>query len=266
MAKITQTAEQGDCIAKMKLLPRDKHHLIIADPPYNRNMAYEAYADNKKYEEYVEWTKSWMRLAYRTLHEHGSMWIFAPDEWASEVDMFGRHGLKMTKRRHVVWAFTFGQCAQKNFTQSHCHILYFTKKKTRFTWNSKPLAVPSARQLMYADKRANPKGKMPDATWMLLQHQLEPFMTPDRDTWLVSRICGTFKERGDFSPNQIPVPIMERIVLATSNRGDYVLDPFAGTCSSGIACAMHGRNWLGLDLSKKCIVEGSRRLRAAKPV
>lgn len=255
-----QNATVGDCVKLLRQI-KVKPKLIVADPPYNFGQEYDAYDDKKSRDEYMNWTMEWLHEAHKLLDPHGSMWIFAPDEWVSEIDVHCRHDLGMYKRRHVVWGFTFGQRAQKNFTRSHCHILYLTKSKTKFTFNEHAVMVPSARQLVYNDRRANASGKVPDATWMLLKDQLEEYMTPDRDTWLVSRICGTYKERQKHSPNQIPVPIMERIVLSCTDPKDFVVDPFAGTGSSGVACAMHDRDWEGMDVSEKCVTAIEKRIK-----
>lgn len=254
-----QLATQIDCVAGLGGL-KDKAKLIIADPPYDFGQPYDACDDNKGYEKYMQFTRRWTCAAVEALDAHGSMFVFCPDEWVSEIDVHLRHELEMYKRRHIIWAFTFGQKATKNFTRSHCHILYFSKTKSKYTFNTAAVKVPSARQLVYNDKRAVAGGKPPDATWMLLKDQLEPYMTPDLDTWLVSRICGSFKERKDHSPNQIPVPLMERIVLACSNPGDLVVDPFAGTASSAIPCVDHGRNWTGFDLSATCVKYANARI------
>jgi site-specific DNA-methyltransferase (adenine-specific) len=260
MAKApVQKATQIDCIKGLSVLPK-KAKLIIADPPYNFGQPYDAYADNKSYDEYMSWTHSWLKAANMALDATGSMWIFCPDEWVSEIDIACRKSYRLYKRRHVIWAFTFGQKANKNFTRSHCHLLWMSKSNKSYTFNFKDVKVPSARQLVYNDKRAVTGGKPPDATWMLLKDQLEPYMTPDKDTWLMSRICGTFKERKKHSPNQLPVPLLERIVLACSNKGDLVVDPFAGTGSSGVACALHGRSWEGFDLSKLCVNASNKRI------
>jgi DNA modification methylase len=258
-----QVAEAGDCVgllASLETAPR----LVIADPPYNQGMAYEAYEDNLGYEEYMAWTRGWLAAATDALHRHGSLFVFVPDEWVSEVDVLCKRKFKLHKRRHIVWTFTFGQAAQKNFSKSHCHILYYTKAKTRFTFNEDAVRVKSARQAVYADKRANSAGKLPDDTWMLLKSQLEPYLGPDRDTWLVSRICGTFRERKRHSPNQIPVALMERIVTACSDPGDLVVDPFCGTGSSGVACALHDRPWLGYDVSAVCVDRANAAIREAR--
>lgn len=268
MVKKKKTAdiriEVGDAVKKLNESPSGLVNLIITDPPYNTGMPYDAYDDNKPYAEYMTWTKKWLAAVQRVLHKHGALWIFSPDEWVSEIDMMARHDFKLHKRRHIVWTFTFGVACQKNFSRSHCHLLYFTKNKSKYTFNADAIRVPSARQLVYKDKRANSPGKLPDSTWMLLREQLEPCMTPDKDTWLVSRICGTFHERKKHSPNQIPVQLMERIVLSTSNPGDLVLDPFGGSFSSGVASVRHGRNFIGFDISRKCVEFGRQRVREAQ--
>lgn len=252
--------ECGDCVKLMQEVPAGSINLAICDPPYSFGQPYDAYADNLGYDEYVRWTEKWLTAAVRILHKHGSLWVFSPDDWVSEIDVMARTRLKLYKRRHVIWAFTFGQAAQNNFSRSHAHLLYFTKAKTKFTFNADALRVPSARQLVYKDTRQNPKGKLPDATWMLLRDQLEPYMAPDKDTWMESRVCGTFKERKSHCPNQIPIPIMERIVKACSNLGDAVLDPFGGTFSSGVASLRHRRRYIGFDLSKNYVKAGVARL------
>ncbi len=260
---LTYTAKLGDCVELLKLLPRPAK-LICADPPYNFGMPYEAHADNKSYVEYMKWTRQWVGAAVEGLAKHGSLFIFVPEDWSSEIDMMCRHEFGLHKRRRIVWAFTFGQKAQKNFTRAHCDILYYSKTKSKFTFNTPAVAVPSARQLVYNDKRAVKGGKPPDNVWMLLREQLEPYMTPDKDVWLQSRICGTFKEREKHSPNQLPVPLMERIILACSNPGDLVVDPFAGSGSSGVAAVLHGRNWIGFDKGKTCVAQSMRRITEAR--
>lgn len=260
--KTVQNVSRGDCVEETRKL-KQEIDLAIADPPYNFSQPYDAYDDNKSYREYMAWTEKWLGSVVARMHRHGSLWIFVPDEWVSEVDMLCRQAFALTKQRQVIWAFTFGQRAQKNFTRSHCHLLYMTKTKTKYAFNLDAVAVPSARQLVYNDRRAVASGKPPDDTWMLLRDQLEPYMAPDRDTWLVSRICGTFKERRKHSPNQIPIPIMERIVLACSNPGDLIVDPFCGTGSSGVACKLHGRNYEGFDVSKSAVKAAKARIAAA---
>lgn len=255
-----QTVIREDCVTGLQKLDKGSAFLGIADPPYNCGKPYDAYEDNKSYDEYIEWTRSWLAAMTHALHKHGALWIFAPDDWVSEIDLMARKEFSYYKQNHIVWYFTFGQAQQARFTPSHCHLLWLTRTKTRFTFNPDVLRVPSARQAIYNDKRANAPGKLPDDTWVLYKHQLEPLFKPDMATWLENRICGTFKEREKTSPNQIPIPIMSRIVQATSDEGDLVVDAFCGTGSAGVASAIHNRSYIGYDLSKACVTQAKKRI------
>lgn len=241
-------------------LDKGSAHLIIADPPYNIGMVYDAYSDDKTFDQYMEWTNVWLTAAMRALHQHGSLWIFMSDELVSDVDVLCRRTFKLNRRSWVVWYYTFGVSSPSNFARSHTHLLYYTKTKTKFTFNADSVRVPSARQLVYNDKRQNPSGKMPDNVWVLLRDQLEPLFVPDRDTWLQSRVCGTFHERKDHSPNQLPLPLVERIILSCSNPGQLVVDPFVGTGTTGVAAIRHGRRFFGMDISQTCVEQSLARI------
>jgi DNA modification methylase len=269
MAALRAKVQQGDCVEVFSNLPAAleaagmpamRPKLGIADSPYNYGQDYEAYRDRLKRDEFLSWSKTWIRALHNAMHEHGSIWIFAPDEWVSEIDIFCRYELQMHKRRQVVWYFTFGNASQNNFSKSHVHLLYMTMHPRIFTFNADAVRVPSARQLVYNDKRQNPKGKMPDDTWLLVKEQMADAFPPDVDTWLESRVCGTFKERNDFSPNQIPIPVMSRIVRACATPGDLVVDPFCGTGSSGKAALAYGCHYFATDLSGVCAHEAQTAL------
>lgn len=253
----------GDCTKLARDIFVGTVPLIVADAPYNQGMDYADYDDNRLAAEYWEWTQLWLTQAAARLHPHGSLWLFYPDEWAAEVDIFCRKALKLHRRNWAQWIYTFGQAATRSFTRSHTHILYYTKHKTEFTFNADALRVPSARQLVYADKRANPKGKLPNDVWALLKPEIAAAVPEHGDVWEVSRICGTYKERCPGVPNQIPIEIMERIITASSNPGDLVVDFFGGTFSTGAAAINLGRRFLGFELSSKSCEFGDKRLEAA---
>lgn len=236
--------------------------LIVADPPYNYGEPYDVHDDHQPFDDYLNWTMAWLTRADAALHPHGSMFLFYPDELVSEVDFYCKRNLGLYKRAHIVWYYTFGVCnaGGKNFSRSHTHILYYVKKKTRFTFNDAAVRVPSARALVYNDKRASANGKMPDNTWMLLKKDMDKVLLPDQDTWLENRVCGTYRERKKDHPNQIPLPIMERIVLAASDPGDLVCDPFVGSGTTGVVCRRHARDFVGMDVSKNYLAGAKQRI------
>jgi len=222
----------GDCIEVMKTLPDKSIDLIFADPPFNIGIKYDVYNDNISYEEYYQWSEKWIQETYRLLKDNGSMYIAIGDEFAAEINII----LKRTGfyfRNWIIWYYAFGQNQKKKFNRSHTHILYFTKDKKRFVFNDKDIRVPSARQLIYKDKRANPIGKIPD------------------DVWQFSRVCGTFKERIEKHPCQMPESLLELIIKASSNKGDLVLDPFGGTGTTAAAAKKLNRNFITIEVSKE---------------
>jgi site-specific DNA-methyltransferase (adenine-specific) len=250
----------GDSVTLMQNWPGELPNLQIHDCPYNQGMVYGAgYNDNRPVKEFQQWLYTWLEAAAAIMPKDGAMWFFAPDEWVSSMEMYCRNNLGLTRRNWCTWIYTFGQSAQKSFTRSHTHMLYFTGHKTRFTFNTDAVRVPSARELVYNDKRAVKGGKAPDDTFCLLRSDLEKALRADGDVWLQSRVAGTFKERVNLSPNQIPVPLLRRIIAACSNPGDLVLDGFVGSGSTVAAALQLGRRAVGIDLSPECITHSRQR-------
>src|SRR5207302_3777333 len=106
------------------------------------------------------------------------------------------------------------------------------------------IRVPSARQLVYRDRRANAQGRLPDDTWILRPQDLPHGFDSAEDTWYFPRVCGTFKERAGFHGCQMPEQLLGRIIKASSNPGDLVLDPFAGSGSTLAAAKKLARDFL----------------------
>jgi len=231
-----------DCIKVMNTMPEKSVDLIFADPPYNIGLKYDNHKDNMPYEEYINWTERWITAALRVLKDNGSIYIAIGDEYAAEVVMIlKKKGLYM--RNWIIWHYTFGQNQRKKFSRSHTHILYFTKHPTEFIFNADNIRVRSVRQEI-GDKRANPKGKIPD------------------DVWKISRVAGTFKERVKNFPCQMPLALLERVIKASSNVGNIVLDPFIGSGTTAVACKKLGRKYIGIDISPNYVKNVENRLKS----
>jgi site-specific DNA-methyltransferase (adenine-specific) len=197
----------------------------------------------------------------RALKPTGSFYLAIGDEYAADLCVIARRELGFTLRNWLIWHYTFGQQTKMKFAKSHTHILYFTKGKEGFTFNADAVRVASARQTTYADVRANPKGKLPDDTWYLRpQETPEPFFAPEGDTWNVSRVCGTFKEREGWHGCQMPVQVLDRIIKASSNPGDIVLDPFNGSGTTVVSAALLGRKYVGIDQSAEYVKHAQQRV------
>jgi len=243
MQKFLNSIICGDCIDVLSRVKGPFADLVFADPPFNIGYRYDKYKDKLKKDNYIAWTKDWMAACKRVLKPHGSFYIAIGDEYAANVKVIADE-LGLFMRNWIIWHYTFGQQMKNKFARSHTHIFYFVSDKTNFTFNDYAVRVPSDRQLLYNDRRANPKGKMPDDVW---------------NTY--SRLCGTFRERAGWHPCQMPENLLKRIISASSNPADCVLDPFSGSGTTAAAAKELGRNYVGIDISEKYVENTRRRLK-----
>ena len=164
----------------------------------------------------------------------------------------------------MIWYYTFGVHCTRKFSRSHAHLFYFVKDPKRFTFNDQSIRVPSARQLVYFDSRANPEGRLPDDTWILRPQDVDGGFAPESDTWYLPRVCGTFKERAGWHGCQMPEQLLGRIIRGCSNPGATVLDPFGGSGTTLTVAKKLGRRFLGFELSPDYASAIEARLASAK--
>jgi site-specific DNA-methyltransferase (adenine-specific) len=245
MSKFLNKIICGDCI---EVLANAKPFadLIFADPPFNIGYKYDKYYDKVKKKNYIRWTKEWMAVCKKVLKPDGSFYIAIGDEHAANVKIIA-DDLGLFMRNWLIWHYTFGQQTKNNFARAHTHIFYFVNDKKKFTFNNYAVRVPSDRQLIYNDRRANPKGKMPNDVW-------DEF----------PRVCGTFKERQGWHPCQMPESLLTRITAVSSNPGDCVLDPFSGSGTTAAVAYQSGRNYVGVEISQKYVENTEKRLAELK--
>ena len=275
---------QGDCIQILNEGKGEWADLVFADPPFNIGYLYHGYNDRQNTKDYLKFSEEWIRSVYHALKPTGSFYLAIGDEYAADLCVIARRTVGFNLRNWIIWHYTFGQQTKAKFAKSHTHILYFTKDPSVFTFNADAVRVASARQTTYADARANPKGKLPDDTWFLRPQDAarhayleasfqktmkdvakdasfasadsqvrRDYFDATSDTWNVSRVCGTFNEREGFHGCQMPIGVLNRIVLASSNPGDLVLDPFNGSGTTAVSAALLGRQYVGIDQSAEYV-------------
>jgi site-specific DNA-methyltransferase (adenine-specific) len=254
---------QGDCLERIAQVKAGSVDLVFADPPFNIGYDYDLYDDRRCRREYLDWSKKWMAAVCRVLKPTGTFWLAIGDEYAAELKLIAQDDVGFTCRSWVIWYYTFGVNCVRAFSRSHTHLFHFVKDPDHFTFNGENpvLRVPSARQLVYRDARANPKGRLPDNTWIFRPQDAPPsgFATM-HDTWYFARVAGTFKEREGFHGCQMPEQLLGRIIRISSNPQDLVLDPFAGSGTTLAVAKKLGRRWLGIELSRDYVKRIRQRM------
>jgi site-specific DNA-methyltransferase (adenine-specific) len=285
---------QQDCIKGMNALPEGSVDLIFADPPFNIGYDYDVYNDELESEQYTRWSHDWIAAAYRALSPTGTFWLAIGDEYAAELKIESQK-IGFHCRSWVIWYYTFGVNCSKKFSRSHAHLFHFVKDPQDFVFRDgdRENRIPSARQLVYNDKRANPKGRLPDDTWIispadavgeltadeeiwhpetlpapkdekqtwtLRPQDLAERFQPDEDTWYFPRVAGTFKERSGFHGCQMPEQLLGRIVRVCSEDKATVLDPFSGSATTLAVAKKLGRSYIGFEISADYVQHGLSRL------
>ncbi len=258
----TNRIHQGSCIDGMAEIEAGQVDLVFADPPFNIGYTYDVYQDQREADEYLAFCESWISQVHRILKPDGTFWLAIGDEYAAELKILSQQ-LGFHRRSWVIWYYTFGVNCVRGFSRSHTHLFHFVKDPERFTFNgdNPAVRVASARQLVYADKRANSKGRLPDNTWILRpQDAPANSFSTSHDTWFYSRVAGTFKEREGFHGCQMPEQLLGRIIRISSNAGDIVLDPFGGSGTTLSVAKKLGRQWMGFELSSEYVTQIQSRL------
>jgi site-specific DNA-methyltransferase (adenine-specific) len=299
VTKLLNSIHAGDCIKSLNELTQESVDLVFADPPFNIGFDYDVYQDDVDCNQYLDWSNRWIKAVYRALKPDGTFWLAIGDEYAAELKIASQK-IGFHCRSWVVWYYTFGVNCAKKFTRSHAHLFYFVKDPEWFTFRDTDLEnrVPSARELVYNDKRANPTGRLPDDTWIirpadvvgnlmsdddgtwtpselvppsdeartftLRPQDLSECFTPEEDTWYFPRVAGTFKERKGFHGCQMPEQLLGRIIRSCSKPGDLVVDPFSGSGTTLAVAKKLGRNFMGFELSTDYVTYGLERLDAIR--
>jgi adenine-specific DNA-methyltransferase len=244
----------GDCRAMFAQIPAKAIRLVVTSPPYNLGKEYET---RLHLDEYLAEQREIITECVRVLDDDGSLcWQvgnYVEDGAIIPLDsllypVFASFGLKL--RNRIVWHFEHGLHCSQRLSGRYETILWFTKGDD-YAFDLDSIRVPQK----YPGKKYF---KGPKAG----QYSCNPLGKNPGDVWTIPNVKSNHVEKTEH-PCQFPVELIERLVLALTKEGDWVLDPFLGTGTSIIAATRHGRRGIGAEIHKKYVAIAKDRIRLA---
>jgi len=257
----------GDTKEVLQEEESEKFDLIITSPPYNIGKEYEV---KKSIEDYLSEQENVIYELIRVLSPCGSIcwqvgnYVSKREVYPLDIfyyDIFKNHGLRL--RNRIIWRFGHGLHASNRFSGRYETILWFTKTEN-YIFNLDDVRIPSkypGKKHFKGPKKGelsgNPRGKNPSDVWDILIRDWES------EIWEIPNVKSNHPEKTDH-PCQYPIELVERCVLALTNKGSWVLDPYVGVGSAVIAALKNNRNAVGIDKERKYIEMAIHRIEKLK--
>ena len=250
MEKYINKIIHGDCIEVMQNIPSDSIDVTFADPPFNLKKKYGTYKDEKETVDYLNWCKQWILEMVRITKPSGSIFLHNIPKWLTYYAGFLN---EVADFRHwIAWDAPTAPMG-KTLQPSHYGILFYAKdqKQNKFY------------EIRYPHKRCRKCGYL-IKDYGGKKNILHPFGPLVPDVWSDIHRIRHSKHR-DPHPCQLPVHLLERLILMSTDEGDILLDPFIGTGTTAVASARLNRNVIGIDLDPQYVEVTQQKLAQESP-
>ncbi|MDR3353125.1 MAG: adenine-specific DNA-methyltransferase [Zoogloeaceae bacterium] len=242
------TIFHGDCLEALNSIPDASVDLIFADPPYNIGKKFSEFKDSWPSDlAYAEWCYQWLAVCISKLKLTGSLYVMTSTQAMPYLDLWLRKRINILSR--IVWHYdSSGVQAKKYFGSLYEPILHCVKDAKNYTFNAADIEVEART----------------GAVRKLIDYRKEvpaPYKTTKvpGNIWYLPRVRYRMSEYEEH-PSQKPESLLERIIKASSNSSDLVLDPFSGTFTTCAVAQRLGRRSIGIELQAEYVKIGLRRL------
>ncbi len=238
----------GNCIEELKKIKENTIDLIFADPPYNIGKDFGNNKDKwKNTEDYIKWCKLWIDECFRVLKNEGTFYFMTATQFMPYLDVYCSERYNVLSR--IVWTYdSSGVQSKKIFGSLYEPILMCNKSsKYKYTFNYKDILVEAKTGA--ERKLIDYRKKVPT-----------PYNTKKvpGNVWDFNRVRFRMEEYENH-PTQKPEKLLERIILASTNENDIVLDPFSGTFTTSSVAIKNNRKAIGIELNDEYYKIGIRR-------
>lgn len=231
-----------DCIDLMKQIPDESVDLIIADPPYYRiHGAFDfQYSDEGSY---IDWVMEWTKESCRILKPTGAFYCWCSERMVDRLSLYVFDNFSWFRRNLIIWNYQTGRPSKKAY-RIETELLWFYSKSEHLL-NLDDIRIPYLSGGYETDKRKNPLGKSCG------------------NVWTNTRIMRNYPEWVNH-PTQKPLALCDRIIKASSNEGDVIFVPFAGSGSEIVSAVMLHRNFIATEISNDYVMLCNQRIKRAK--
>jgi site-specific DNA-methyltransferase (adenine-specific) len=227
---------EDDALNYLKKIDSLSIDAIVADPPYNLGKDYGNNNDQKTFDEYMNFSRVWIKEAHRILRNTGTIYLFMGVRFISYLYSILEKENNFVFNSWITWHYTQGLGKTKGFSPRHDDILMFTKTKD-YKFFLDDVRIPQK----YYRSINNMRGANPG------------------DVWAFSHVHYCNADRQPH-PTQKPEALIERMVLASSEENNFVLDPFSGTGTTLRVCQQLNRNCIGIELNPEYAALTKERL------
>jgi site-specific DNA-methyltransferase (adenine-specific) len=238
----------SDVFLGLNLIPKDTIDLIFIDPPYNIGKNFNTTKDKWETDEsYLNWSYKWIDLCIEKLKNNGSLYIMTSTQFMPYFDIYIRK--KITILSRIIWYYdSSGVQAKKYYGSLYEPILFCVKNERNYCFNGSEILV---------EAKTGAKRKLIDYR-KPIPIQYNSTKVPG-NVWEFPRVRYRMDEYENH-PSQKPIALLERIIKASSNEGDLVLDPFSGTFTTSYVCRKLNRRSIGIEIDKSFYDIGLRRV------
>jgi len=241
---------QGDCLDLFRDIPDNSVDMTFADPPFNLKKKYSSYKDSLEFQEYLDWCKKWIFEMVRVTKPTGSIFLHNIPKWLTYYTTYLN---KLAHFKHwISWDAPTAPMG-KSLQPAHYGILFYGKE----------IKGTKINELRYPHKRDRKQG------YLLKDYggkkaKIHPFGPLVSDVWTdIHRI--KHNKKRDPHPCQLPIHLLDRLILLSTDENDIVLDPFSGTGTTAISAKRLGRNFIGFELDQEYVNISKEKLNFVKP-
>jgi len=240
----------GDSLKEIKKLPRNLVDLIVTDPPYNNEKEFGKGKVKVSKEDFELWCDEWIKECFRILKPNGSIYICI--DWPNSGMIQNLLDKYFIVKNRITWAREKGRGSKNNW-KNNMEDIWFATKSDEYTFNVDDVKVRKKVIAPYVDAKGNAKD------W--IEENGEKFrMTHPSNIWTDLTVPFWSMPENTEHPTQKPEKLIEKLIMASSNKGDLVFDPFMGSGTTAVVAKKLNRKYLGFEIEKRFYVLINKRL------